>query len=33
MVAPLRHTGEFAELEADEALEIHRLASREKRWL
>ena len=26
MVAPYRHTGEFAELDADEALEIHRLA-------
>ena len=27
MVAPTRHTGEFGELEADEAVEIHRLAS------
>jgi ATP adenylyltransferase len=27
MVAPLRHEGEFGELDADEALEIHRLAS------
>jgi ATP adenylyltransferase len=27
MVAPLRHEGEFGELTADEALEIHRLAS------
>jgi len=27
MVAPLRHVGEFAELEADEVLELHRLAS------
>ena len=26
MVAPYRHAGEFAALEADEALEIHRLA-------
>jgi ATP adenylyltransferase len=26
MVAPARHTGEFAELEADEVVEIHRLA-------
>jgi ATP adenylyltransferase len=26
MVAPYRHVGEFAELENDEALEIHRLA-------
>ena len=27
MVAPLRHEGEFGDLTADEALEIHRLAS------
>jgi len=27
MVAPTRHLGEFGELEADEAVEIHRLAS------
>jgi ATP adenylyltransferase len=27
MVAPLRHTGDFGELEADEIVEIHRLAS------
>ena len=27
MVAPARHTGEFGELEADEAVEIHRIAS------
>ncbi len=27
MVAPVRHVGDFAELDADEALEIHRLAS------
>jgi ATP adenylyltransferase len=27
MVAPLRHTGDFGELEADEVVEIHRLAS------
>jgi ATP adenylyltransferase len=27
MVAPLRHVGEFAELEGDEVLELHRLAS------
>ena len=27
MVAPIRHVGEFAELEADEVLELHRLAS------
>ena len=27
MVAPVRHVGEFAELEADEVLELHRLAS------
>jgi ATP adenylyltransferase len=27
MVAPNRHTGDFGELEDDEALEIHRLAS------
>ncbi|HEV3479459.1 MAG TPA: HIT domain-containing protein [Gaiellaceae bacterium] len=28
MVAPYRHSGEFAELEDDETLEIHRLAAR-----
>ena len=27
MVAPVRHVAEFGELEADEALEIHRLAA------
>lgn len=27
MVAPYRHCGEFAELSADEALEVHRLAA------
>jgi ATP adenylyltransferase len=27
MVAPLRHEGEFGELTADEALDVHRLAS------
>jgi ATP adenylyltransferase len=27
MVAPMRHEGEFGELDAEEALEIHRLAS------
>ena len=27
MVAPFRHVGEFGELEADEAVEIHRLAA------
>ena len=27
MVAPTRHTGDFGGLEADEAVEIHRLAS------
>ena len=27
LVAPVRHMGEFAELEDDEALEVHRLAS------
>jgi ATP adenylyltransferase len=27
MVAPVRHVGEFAELENDEVLEVHRLAS------
>ena len=27
MVAPFRHVGEFGELDRDEALEIHRLAS------
>jgi ATP adenylyltransferase len=27
MVAPVRHVGEFAELEHDEVLELHRLAS------
>ena len=27
LVAPFRHTGEFRELENDEALEIHRLAA------
>jgi ATP adenylyltransferase len=27
MVAPIRHVGEFAELENDEVLELHRLAS------
>jgi ATP adenylyltransferase len=27
MVAPVRHVGEFAELEDDEVLEVHRLAS------
>ncbi len=27
MVAPVRHEGEFGELDAEEALEIHRLAS------
>src|SRR6476659_1772392 len=27
MVAPFRHVGDFGELEGDEALEIHRLAS------
>ena len=27
MVAPARHTGEFADLEAEEVVEIHRLAS------
>ena len=27
MVAPLRHEGEFGDLSADEALEIHRLAA------
>jgi ATP adenylyltransferase len=27
MVAPIRHVGEFAELEVDEVLELHRLAS------
>jgi ATP adenylyltransferase len=27
MVAPLRHVGEFGELEGDEVLELHRLAS------
>jgi ATP adenylyltransferase len=27
MVAPVRHVGEFAELEDDEVLELHRLAS------
>jgi ATP adenylyltransferase len=27
MVAPVRHVGEFGDLEADEALELHRLAS------
>jgi ATP adenylyltransferase len=27
MVAPTRHTGEFGELEGDEAVEIHRLAA------
>ena len=27
MVAPIRHTGEFGELEDDEALELHRLAA------
>ena len=27
LVAPVRHTGEFGELDADEAVEIHRLAS------
>jgi ATP adenylyltransferase len=28
LVAPLRHVGEFAALEDDEALEVHRLAAR-----
>src|SRR4026209_240024 len=28
MVAPFRHVGDFGELEDEEALEIHRLASR-----
>jgi ATP adenylyltransferase len=28
LVAPVRHTGAFAELEDDEALEVHHLASR-----
>jgi ATP adenylyltransferase len=28
LVAPLRHTGEFGALDADEAAEIHRLAAR-----
>ena len=27
MIAPVRHRGEFGELEAEEAVEIHRLAS------
>jgi ATP adenylyltransferase len=27
MVAPVRHVGEFGELEGDEVLELHRLAS------
>jgi ATP adenylyltransferase len=27
MVAPIRHTGDFAELEPDEVVETHRLAS------
>ena len=27
LVAPIRHAGDFAELEADEVVEIHRLAS------
>jgi ATP adenylyltransferase len=27
MVAPVRHVGEFAELDGDEVLELHRLAS------
>jgi ATP adenylyltransferase len=27
MVAPVRHVGEFAELEGDEVVELHRLAS------
>ena len=27
LVAPVRHVGDFAELDADEAVEIHRLAS------
>jgi len=27
LVAPTRHTGEFAELDADEVVEVHRLAS------
>ena len=27
MVAPVRHTGDYGELEADEVVEIHRLAS------
>jgi ATP adenylyltransferase len=27
MVAPVRHVGEFSELESDEVLELHRLAS------
>jgi ATP adenylyltransferase len=27
MVAPVRHVGEFADLESDEVLELHRLAS------
>jgi ATP adenylyltransferase len=27
MVAPVRHVGEFGELESDEVLELHRLAS------
>ena len=33
MVAPLRHEGDFAALEAGEAAEIHRLASRAMRAL
>jgi ATP adenylyltransferase len=28
LVAPVRHVGDFAELEDDEALEVHRLAGR-----